>query len=89
MHPLNPEEWTADLTPTTIQNPLAHDFKHIYLTDDNSRTELSLPALDVVTLPKWLAERVIVHLTDAMINTRGLGFLTPEERLRLEEEIRI
>lgn len=86
---MNPENWKPNESPLSIHNPLTHDFIYSYRKEDNSPVTLTIPAMDIVTLPTWLAEYAIKHLVDEIINERNLGFITLEQRDKLEAEIRI
>jgi hypothetical protein len=76
-----------DLTPKSIFNPLPNDFSTIYKDDENVDHVYTVPSMQVTTFPTYLANHVITQLTDALINDRNLGYVTPEERRKIEEEI--
>jgi hypothetical protein len=86
---MNPTDWKPNESPLSIHNPLTHDFTCSYRNEDNSTATLTIPAMDIVTLPTWLAEYAIKHLIDEMINERNLGFVTPQQRKKLESEVRV
>lgn len=83
----NPFLRSPNLTPKKICNVLERDFTFTYLNDNNDSESLTIPALDIVTLPSWLANLVAKHIADGVINDRELGYVTPEERAKIEEGV--
>jgi len=83
----NPESWEPDETPKKIYNPLDKSFTSEYRNDKNEIETVTIPALDIISLPMWLALHTGKDLVDAIINDRSLGFLTPEERAKIEAEV--
>lgn len=83
----NPENWQRNLTPKTFINPLGSSVEIHHLDDENIPHTYSIPPFKPVTYPSYLADFLILHLVDAVINERKLGYLTPEKRAEIAAEI--
>lgn len=80
---------TRDETPTHLFNPLKNDLVLELFNDENIGTIYLARSLEVSTYPRYLADIVKKHLIDKIINDRGLGYVTPEQRKELLEEIEV
>ncbi len=87
MNDLNPEGWKPDVTPRSIYNPFSDDFTCSYRDDKNVKQSVVVPALDILSLPAWLAKHVGKHLVDTIINERDLGYVSLEVRAEIEKEV--
>lgn len=85
----NPQEWTPDMTPVSIFNPLDDDVVVKYLNDKNQEQTVVLGSIQMSTHPKYLADLLTKRLVDAIINDRNLGFLTEEEKLEIVNETKV
>jgi len=77
-----------DDTPTLIFNPLDKDFSYEYRDDSNNYHTVTLVQGENRDFPAWLADRLIIHITDEYLNERKRGITTPEERAEIEVIIR-
>lgn len=85
----DPHTWTKDETPVHLINPLTSDISITLFDDDNKSSEKVIPSLEILTYPKWEAEIIKKHILDAVVNDRGLGFVTPENLTELLKEIEV
>lgn len=83
----DPESWTPDETPKSFQNPMTRPFQIVRFDEDNRPVAYEIAPLAIVTYPTYIADFLINHLTNAVINDRNLGYLTPEERAAITAEI--
>lgn len=86
---MDPKDQKRDDTPTHLFNPLKDVVKIGIRNDENEQETVEIPSLEVSTYPKWLADVLKKHLVDAIMNSRGLGFLTPEDRKEIEDEVEV
>lgn len=84
---MNPENWEKDITPIHLINPLKLPVEIEEFDDQNQKVKYTIPSMEIKTFPKYQADIIKKHLIDAIINTRKLGYLTPEKRQELEEEV--
>lgn len=86
----NPLNWKPDITPTTLINPLKKDVIVDLRDDKNNKYQIKIDAnMGIITLPKWQSDVVKKHLVDEVINVRELGYLSPEERSKIEKEVEV
>ncbi len=79
---------TRNDAPKSFTNPLTHEVIYEYFTEpDNTREKIVVKPFTQTTLPTWLADIVIEHVIDAMINEQNLGLVTPEMREELRNEV--
>ncbi len=83
----DPTHWTKNTTPKSFFNPLNHNIEVDYRDEKNLVNKIIIPSLEISTHPTYLANVLIKHLIDTMINDRELGYMSPEELKKLEEEI--
>lgn len=86
---MDPNTWQKDTTPTYLRNPLKHPLELEEFDDTNHKIKIIVPSLEISTFPKYRAEIVKKHLVDAIINDRKLGFVTPEKRAEIEQEVEV
>ena len=83
----DPTTWTKDETAKTFFSPLSKDLVIEYRNDDGTYQAYIIPMLSPSTYPTYLADHFIKHIVDAVINERGLGYITPEERAEIQKEV--
>lgn len=84
---MNSDEILKDETPTHFYNPLTKNLEVALRNEQNQEVIKVVPAGEISTEPKWLADILIKHLVDAIINDRKLGIVSPEKRLEIQQEI--
>lgn len=85
----NPQEWVRDETPIYLFNPLDEDISVTKFIEDNTKVNYLIPALEMVTYPKYIADILKKHMVDAIINKRELGYLNNEQRREIEKEVEV
>lgn len=85
----DPQNWKRDETPKSFSNPLGYDVTFAYQNDDNQTEHITLLAFQVSTYPKYLADWLIKHLLDAIIEDRNMGYVTPDDLRELRSEVEL
>lgn len=86
---MNPQDWKRNEAPKSFYNPLKDDFVISYRDEANEPVKYTIPPQKISTYPTYLADYFIKHIVDAIINERELGFLTPDDRQKIEQEVNI
>jgi hypothetical protein len=86
---MNSDEILKDETPTHFYNPLSKNLEISLRDDKNQEIIKVIPAGEISTEPKWLADVLTKHLVDAIINERKLGLVSPEKRLEIQQETQV
>ena len=86
---MDPTNQQRDNTPTHFFNPLKDTVKVGVRDDKNVEQMIEIPSMAISTHPKWLADVLVKHLVDAIINERKLGIISPEKWAELQEETEV
>lgn len=86
---MNPDNWQKDETPKSFYSPLDNDFTITVRDETNAKIKYVIPALKISTYPTYLADNFIKHIVDEVINKKDLGYVTPEDRKKIEQEVLI
>ena len=78
-----------DETPIHFFNPLKENVEIEIYDDQNHINLYILPALEISTYPKYLADILRKHLIDAIINERKIGMISSEKRLEIAKETEV
>lgn len=78
-----------DTTPKSVFNPLPIDFVDEIRDDDNKIQIYTVPSMEIVSFPSYLADRIINDLITAIENHRQSSYLTPEQKLKIRQEVEI
>lgn len=83
----DPLTWNRNDAPKTFFNPLTKNIVLHYINDANESQEYTLKAYLPATHPTYLANWMIEKLIDEIINYRELGYITPEQRAEIKNEV--
>lgn len=83
----HPDTWVPDETPTYLFSPLKNNLTISLLDDSNKEITITVPSMEIVTVPKYREELVKRRIVDEIINERNVGYISPEQRLELEKEV--
>lgn len=83
----NPENWKRDETPKSFFNPLDKEIEIPYKNDNNDDHIYKMPPLKIATQPKFMADLLIKHIVDEVINYRDIGVVTPQIRAAITKEV--
>ncbi len=85
----DPKYWKKNVNPVSFKNPLEREISIDQFNPQNRIVTTVFAPLKTYTMPKYKADYFIKHITDAVINDRQMGYLTPEARIEVEKEVRI
>jgi len=85
----DPSLWTRNETSKSVFNPLTDDFIIEFRNDKNEIEIYTVPSMNMVTHPTYLADFLIKHLVDRIIEKRDLGYVSPEARAEIQKEIEV
>jgi hypothetical protein len=74
-----------------VMNYTTKDFSMDYLDDENKPHVASIPALEIKSFPAPIAQRVVNHLANFILNLEDFSYKTdPQEELkRIKEKVTI
>ena len=78
---------SPDKKPVDLYNPTSTDFKFGFADANNKPHEYILPAGEIVTLPKYIADKGALGLADRIVWARGLAMGYEHELKKAMEEI--
>ena len=74
-------------SPTQLYNPTGEDFTFIVADEENIQHDYSMPSGEIVTFPKFIADKGAVELADKIVWKRGLKMAYEHELKKALEEI--
>ncbi len=84
---MDPTLYKIDDTPKSFFNPLDKDIQVEYRHENNLVDLINIPSLKISTHPTYIANVLVKHLIDAIVNDRELGLQSPELLRKIEQEV--
>lgn len=78
---------TPDESLVNLYNPTSEDFEFKLADEDNVIKKYLLPAGEITTLPKYIADKGAKELADKIVWKRGLNMAYEHELAKTLEEI--